>query len=243
MKGALELRSVMFRYGAGEPDVLRGVNLKIEPGEMIALVGPSGGGKTTLLKIMMGLFEPSYGQVLVDGVPLGTLGLEGWRRQIGVVAQDDQLYAGSLAENIAFFDPEIDMERVVEVAKQAAVHDEISAMPMGYETLVGDMGSVLSGGQKQRVLLARALYPNPAVLFIDEGTANLDQLSERLVMDVVANLPITCVMSTHRALPTLAASRVLLVEHGRVREKPRDVNEKKIPTSTLLEATCATPQR
>jgi ATP-binding cassette subfamily B protein RaxB len=131
VSGGIELRNVGFRYGAGEPEVLRSVSLKVAPGEMVALVGPSGGGKTTLLKIMMGLFEPSYGQVLVDGVPLGTGGLSNWRRQIGSVAQDDQLYAGSLAENIAFFDPEIDMERVVEVARLAAVHDEIAACRAG----------------------------------------------------------------------------------------------------------------
>lgn len=214
--GAIELRSVVFRYGAGEPEVLRGVNLKVEPGEMIALVGPSGGGKTTLLKIMMGLFEPSYGQVLVDGKPLGTFGLDGWRRQIGVVAQDDQLYAGSLAENIAFFDVEIDMEQVVQVAKQAAVHDEISAMPMGYETLVGDMGSTLSGGQKQRVLLARALYGAPRILFMDEGTANLDPKLEESVSHALKQLGITRIISAHRPLPIQQADHVLFVAGGQV---------------------------
>jgi ATP-binding cassette subfamily B protein RaxB len=221
IKGALALRDVGFRYGVGEPEVLRGINLTVEPGEMVALVGPSGGGKTTLLKILMGLFAPSHGQVLVDGVPLGTAALGGWRRQIGSVAQDDQLYAGSLAENIAFFDPEIDMARVAEVARMAAVHDEIAAMPMGYETLVGDMGSVLSGGQKQRVLLARALYPNPAVLFIDEGTAHLDPDSERKVMEVLARLPMTRIVSAHRPAATERASRLFLVKGGSVAPVPR----------------------
>jgi ATP-binding cassette subfamily B protein RaxB len=216
LSGALELRNVGFRYGAGEPEVLRGVSLKVEPGEMVALVGPSGGGKTTLLKIMMGLFQPSYGQVLVDGAPLGAGGLANWRRQIGSVAQDDQLYAGSLAENIAFFDPEIDMRRVIEVARMAAIHDEIAAMPMGFDTLVGDMGSVLSGGQKQRVLLARALYPNPAVLFIDEGTAHLDPASEAKVMEVVSQLPMTRVISAHRPAPIAAAGRLFMVADGSV---------------------------
>jgi ATP-binding cassette subfamily B protein RaxB len=226
VSGAIEVRQVGFRYGAGEPEVLRAVSLKVEPGEMVALVGPSGGGKTTLLKIMMGLFEPSYGQVLVDGIPLGTGGLANWRRQIGSVAQDDQLYAGSLAENIAFFDPEIDMERVIEVARMAAVHDEIAAMPMAYETLVGDMGSVLSGGQKQRVLLARALYPDPAVLFMDEGTAHLDPVSERQVMEALDKLPITRIVSAHRPAAIRAANRVWVVANGTIASPPAAPAEK-----------------
>ena len=214
--GGLELRNVGFRYGAGEPEVLHAVNLQIEPGEMVALVGPSGGGKTTLLKIMMGLFEPGTGQVLADGRPLTSLGPEGWRRQIGSVSQDDLLFAGTLAENIAFFDPEIDMARVAEVARLAKIHDDIEAMPMRYDTLVGDMGSSLSGGQRQRVLLARALYPDPAVLFIDEGTAHLDPASEAAVMEAIRALPVTRIISAHRPLPIAAATKVLVVRGGKV---------------------------
>lgn len=214
VRGEVELRNVGFRHGIGEPEVLRGASLKVEPGEMVALVGPSGGGKTTLLKLMMGLLEPGYGQVLVDGKSLASLGLHHWRRQIGSVAQDDMLHAGSLAENIAFFDPEIDMERVVEVARLAAIHDDIEKMPMRYDTLVGDMGSALSGGQKQRVLLARALYPDPKVLFIDEGTAHLDAESERQVMESIASLPITRVISAHRPGAVAAANQTILVARG-----------------------------
>ncbi|HET8749892.1 MAG TPA: peptidase domain-containing ABC transporter, partial [Sphingomicrobium sp.] len=218
VRGAIELHNVTFRYGIGEPEVLKGVNLKIEPGEMVALVGPSGGGKTTLLKIMMGLIEPSYGQVLVDGKPLASFGLHQWRRSIGSVAQDDVLYAGSLAENIAFFDPEIDMARVVAAARCAAIHETIERMPMRYDTLVGDMGSALSGGQRQRVLLARALYPNPALLFIDEGTAHLDVEAERQVMEALVQLPVTRVVSAHRPGAVAHAGRTILVAGGQARE-------------------------
>ena len=215
IRGEIELRNVGFRYGVSDPEVLRAANFKVEPGEMVALIGPSGGGKTTLLKIMMGLFEPSYGQVLVDGRPLASFG-PAWRREIGSVTQDDQLFAGTLAENIAFFDPEIDMARVVAVARLASIHDEIEAMPMRYDSLVGDMGSALSGGQKQRVLLARALYPDPAVIFIDEGTAHLDPASEALVMAAIKSLPMTRILSAHRPLPMEVADKVLVVRGGTV---------------------------
>lgn len=218
--GRIELRSVGFRYGVGEPEMLRNVNFIIEPGEMVALIGPSGGGKTTLLKLMMGLFKPSSGQLLLDGRPYSAFGA--WRRHVGSVTQDDMLFAGTLAENIAFFDPEIDMARVMEVARMAAIHNDIEAMPMGYETLVGDMGSALSGGQKQRVLLARALYPDPAMLFIDEGTAHLDPLSEREVMEALKALPVTRIISSHRPLPAEAADRVFLVKNAVIPVKGPD---------------------
>lgn len=214
IRGEIELRNVHFRYGVGEPEVLRGISIKIAAGEMVALVGPSGEGKTTLLKIMMGLLEPSFGQVFVDGKPLASLGLHQWRRNIGSVAQDDTLYAGSLAENIAFFDPEIDMERVTDAARRAAIHDTIDAMPMRYDTLVGDMGSALSGGQKQRVLLARALYGDPVALFIDEGTAHLDVHSERQVVEALSRLPATRVVSAHRPGAIIQAGRTILIAGG-----------------------------
>ncbi len=214
--GELALHGVYFRYGAGEEEILAGVNLRVQAGEMIALVGPSGGGKTTLLKIMMGLFDPLNGTVTVDGRPLASLGLEQWRRRIGSVMQDDTLYAGTLAENIAFFDPEIDMARVVEVAQLAHIHDDILAMPLRYESVVGDMGSALSGGQRQRVLLARALYGKPVVLFIDEGTAHLDATAEAAVMGAISELPITRIVSAHRPGAIATASRHFHVENGRV---------------------------
>lgn len=214
LRGAIELRDVHFGYGYGEKPVLSGVNLRIDPGESVALVGPSGGGKSTLLKLMLGLYPPTRGEVLIDGEPLHRFGLQRYRRQIGAVLQDDVLYAGSLAENIAFFDAELDMDRVQEVAKLACIHAEIMAMPMGYESLVGDMGSTLSGGQKQRVLLARALYAEPKVLFLDEGTAHLDVATEAAVNAALAGLGITRVIVAHRPAQVEAAGRCVALVAG-----------------------------
>ncbi|MDX2209088.1 MAG: peptidase domain-containing ABC transporter [Sphingopyxis sp.] len=168
------LRNVRYRYGVGEAEVLKGINLTVQPGEIVALVGPSGGGKTTLMKIMMGLIEPTYGEVLVGGRSLQSFEKRKVRQMIGSVAQDDELFAGSIAENIAFFDPQIDMARVEEVALLACILGDIDKMPMRFETMVGDLGSALSGGQKQRILIARSLYTRPNVIFIDEGTTHLD---------------------------------------------------------------------
>lgn len=210
----IELRNIRFRYGVGEAEVLKGINIKVQPGEIVALVGPSGGGKTTLMKIMMGLIEPSYGEVLVGGRPLSTFDKRKARQVIGSVAQDDDLFAGSIAENIAFFDPQIDMARVEEVAQITCVIDEIDKMPMRFDTMVGDMGSVLSGGQKQRILLARALYSRPNVLFFDEGTSHLDLKTERDVIDNISLLGITVLAVAHRRIILDFSDHVILVENG-----------------------------
>ena len=212
----LVLDRVFYRYGTNEPMVLNGVSLTIQPGEFIAITGPSGGGKTTLMKILMGLFEPSSGTIRLGDRPISSYRKGKYRRCIGSVAQGDMLYAGSLAENVAFFDPEIDMARVRKVARMAQIDDEIERMPMGYETLVGDMGSVLSGGQLQRVLLARALYPRPDLLILDEGTANLDAENEDKVLEVLKTLKMTRIAVAHRPATLEAAERVVSVQNGLV---------------------------
>lgn len=217
----IELQNVRYSYGVGEPDVLSDISLTIQPGEMVAFIGPSGGGKTTLMKIMTGLFDATYGQVLVGGRPVGSFGKQTFRQCIGTVAQEDTLFAGSLSENIAFFDSEIDMERVVEAAKLAAIHDEIMAMPLRYDSLIGDMGSVLSGGQKQRVLLARALYNKPNILFMDEGTAHLDPMNEARVLDALSRLKITRVIIAHRSQSIAAADRVFMIANGSLKAEPK----------------------
>jgi ATP-binding cassette subfamily B protein RaxB len=214
---AIEIQNVRYRYGVNEAEVLKGINLTIKPGEMIALIGPSGGGKTTLMKIMMGLFDATYGDIKIGGRSIKAFNRQSYRQCIGSMAQNDDLFAGSLAENIAFFDTEIDMNRVEEAAKLAAVHEEIESMPLRYDTLIGDMGSVLSGGQKQRVLLARAIYTKPQILFMDEGTAHLDPANEKKVLQALSKLNITRIVIAHRAHSVAAADRVVLIDSGQCR--------------------------
>jgi ATP-binding cassette, subfamily B, bacterial CvaB/MchF/RaxB len=209
IRGAVEARNISFRYGAADPTTLSNISLNVEAGEFVAIVGPSGCGKSTLLKLLTGLYQPTYGEILIDGRPLNTWSRAALRAQIALVAQDDQLLAGSIAENIAFFDEQIDMDWVRECARKAAIHNEIERMPMGYQSLVGDMGSTLSGGQKQRVMIARALYRRPRILILDEGTSHLDVETERAVNAALSDLAITRIVVAHRPETIRAATRVV----------------------------------
>lgn len=216
LKGKIELRDIFYRYATSEPLVLEGVNLTVEPREHVAITGPSGGGKSTLVKLLLGLVEPEAGEVLVDGLPLARFGYKSFHGQIAAVLQEDSLFAGSLADNIALFDETIDMERVIGAAVAAAIHADIAKMPMQYETLVGDMGSTLSGGQKQRVLLARALYRQPKILIMDEGTAHLDTAHEQAVNTAIGAMGITRIIIAHRRETIEAAERILVMENGKL---------------------------
>jgi ATP-binding cassette, subfamily B, bacterial CvaB/MchF/RaxB len=216
IKAQVVLDNVCFRYSDAEPDVLQCVSLTVEEGESVAIVGPSGCGKTTLLKLMLGVYAPQKGDIRVGGVSLTQLGLRAWRDMIGTVMQDDQLFAGSLTDNICFFDGMPDFDWVQQCAQWAAIHDEVVAMPMGYNTLIGDMGASISGGQKQRILLARALYKRPKILFLDEATSALDVECERLVNRAIGQLPMTRIIVAHRPETIASADRAITLSEGRL---------------------------
>lgn len=183
----------------------------------MAIVGPSGCGKSTLLGILLGILKPTDGAVLVGGVDLQYLGVKALRKIIGSVSQDDSLFAGSIAENISFFDHNTDQAKVEECARMSAIHDDIIAMPMGYRTLVGDMRTVLSGGQKQRILIARALYREPKILIFDEATSYLDPECETRVVTAIRALKVTRIFVSHRPQTIDTADRVIDINPDRSR--------------------------
>jgi ATP-binding cassette, subfamily B, bacterial CvaB/MchF/RaxB len=219
-RAALSARGIGFSYGDNERPVIVDFDFDVAPGECVAIVGPSGAGKTTLLKILAGLLPPSGGTVLLDDVPIAAIGMEHYRSQIGCVLQDDRLFAGTVADNIAAFDPAVGLDRVVHAAKLAAMHEEIMRMPMGYQTLVGDMGNSLSGGQIQRVVLARALYRAPRILLLDEATSHLDDDNERTINVAVRSLPIARIIVAHRRSTIEMADRIVSIWPAAAREAP-----------------------
>ncbi|AKE52930.1 peptidase domain-containing ABC transporter [Kangiella geojedonensis] len=216
--GELALDNVSFKYSEHDNFIFKDINLRIRKGESIAIVGASGSGKTTLMKVMLGLLQPETGEVRSSGININHLGLKQYRMSIGSVMQDDQLFSGCIADNISFFDPNIDRSKVESCAKRAFIHDDIIKMPMSYYSYIGDMGSNLSGGQKQRVLLARALYNNPSILFLDEATSSLDVDLERKVNDTVKALNITRIIIAHRPQTISMADRVLELRDNRLFE-------------------------
>ena len=209
LPASLELRKVSFRYSEAEPWLLYNMDLCIQAGEHVAITGASGCGKTTLLKILLGLLPPTNGTVLYGGVPVSQLGMSNVRRKIGVVMQEDVLLTGSIADNIAFFDLAPQVQRIEACAHLAEIHKDIARMPMGYQTLIGELGSGLSGGQKQRLLLARALYAQPSVLALDEATSHLDMQNESAVSNTLSQLKLTRIVIAHRPETIARADRLI----------------------------------
>jgi len=214
VKGQLSLKNISFSYSDDQAPILKDINLTLNSGESIAITGPSGAGKTTLMKIMLGLLQPTSGKVLLDGMDITQLGLKNYRKQIAAVMQDDTLLAGSIADNISFFDPQPNYLKIEQCARHAAIHSDITKMTMGYNSLVGDMGSNLSGGQLQRLLLARALYQSPCVLFLDEATSHLDQENEAKISEQIKHLEMTRIMIAHRQETINMADKVFELQGG-----------------------------
>lgn len=216
VSGKIKLENVSFRYGENEPWIIRNLTLTINAKESVAITGESGCGKSTLIKIMLGLLSPNEGCVLLDDIDINKIGLINYRKFISTVMQDDTLLSGSVSDNITFFDTNHDLERVRVYANLAAISDDIAKMPMGYNTLVGDMGNQFSGGQVQRILLARALYKQPKVLFLDEATSHLDNKNESYINDNIKKLSITKIIVAHREETIKKADRVVKMHKGRI---------------------------
>ena len=221
LEGRIELRNVSFRYGGPEaPNILAKINLNLAPGRMIALVGRSGCGKTTLIKLIAGLLEPTEGSILFDSTDLKTLNYRDVRRHIGMVLQENHIFSETIAKNIAFGDAEPELDRVLHAAQAANAHDFIMRLPMGYETKIGESGLSLSGGQKQRIAIARAIYNNPPVLIFDEATSALDTESERAIQDNLGRLMAgrTTIVIAHRLSTIREADSIIVLEKGQVAE-------------------------
>ncbi|MBL4941662.1 MAG: peptidase domain-containing ABC transporter [Colwellia sp.] len=215
-RGKITLENVCFSYGEGESNIIDNLSITIAAGDSVAITGDSGCGKTTLAKLMLGLLQPSSGRILLDGQDITQIGLKNYRQQVAAVMQDDTLLAGSIADNITFFNPEPNYLRVEQCAQLAAIHQDITKMTMGYNALVGDMGSSLSGGQLQRLLLARALYKQPIVLFMDEATSHLDVENEAKISEQIKHLDMTRLIIAHRPETINKANIILRMEHGKL---------------------------
>jgi len=217
--GRITLDRVSFRYNPTAPLVVDDVSLDVEAGSFIALVGPSGAGKTTLAHLLVGLYRPMSGRILYDGVDLRELDLRAVRGQMGIVNQQPYLFGSSIASNLSLADPSLSRDRLIEAAHLAQIHDDIVNMPLGYDTLLGDGGLSVSGGQRQRLALARALVPRPAILLLDEATSSLDTATERRIQDELAKLRCTRIVIAHRLSTVRAADLILVMDQGVVVER------------------------
>nr|WP_314422659.1 peptidase domain-containing ABC transporter [uncultured Erwinia sp.] len=206
---SLEIKGVSYQYDALSKPIFSDVNITIAPGESVALIGTSGIGKTTLLKVMSGLLQPDSGEIFIGGFDVKKIGINNFRASTACVLQEDRLFSGSIADNIAGFDDRQDMDLVQACAKRCNIHDEIMHMPMGYETMIGELGGGISGGQKQRLLIARALYQKPNVLFMDEATSHLDMHNEKMINASIVALNITRIIVAHRPSTIASADRII----------------------------------
>ena len=221
LSGAITLDDVSFRYTPLAPLVVRDVSVDIKPGQKVALVGRSGSGKTTLGHLLLGLYRPTAGRVLYDGMDLAGLEARSVRSQFGVVTQDPYLFATSIRENIAFGDPGMPLPDVERAARIACVNEDVEVLPLGYDTVLGDGGSSLSGGQRQRLALARALATSPSVLLLDEATSHLDAVTEAAVQEELERLGATTIIVAHRLSTVAKADVILVLDAGRIVQRGR----------------------
>ena len=218
LRGRIDAEQLEFGYGSAAAPAVHGVSVTIEPGQFVAVVGTSGAGKSTLAKLLVGLYRPQRGRIRYDGLDLAGLELRSVREQLGIVTQGCDLFAGSIRDNIALGRPNLSLDAIVEAARRAAIHDEIIAMPMGYETVLADGGGSLSGGQRQRLALARALASEPAIVLLDEATSSLDSVTEAAIQRELSRLRCTRIVIAHRLSTVVDADLILVMDRGRVVE-------------------------
>ena len=218
ISGRIELKNVTLRYSEDSNPVIRNISLTIEPGEYVGIVGNSGCGKSSLMRLMLGFLTPTDGYISYDGIDIGQYNIRSLRQQFGVVLQDAAVITGSIRRNIGLSD-DADMERVKAAARAAAVHDDIEAMPMKYNTLLSGEVEMVSGGQRQRIVLARALMNNPRILFLDEATSAVDNISQQIIKENLDKLGITRVAIAHRLSTIMNCDRILVMDHGQIAEE------------------------
>jgi ABC-type bacteriocin/lantibiotic exporter with double-glycine peptidase domain len=218
LTGRIQLQGVNFKYDANSPAVLKDITVDIAPGQKIAIVGPTGSGKSTLGKLLLGLYLPTEGEILYDDIPLRSLSYQSVRSQFGVIMQDARIFSGSIWQNIAFNNPGMDMENIIKAANLAALDSDISQMPMGYETYVAEAGNTLSGGQRQRLAIARALAHNPSILLLDEATSALDVITEHVIEQNLKLLACTQIIIAHRLSTVRDADTILVLNQGSIVE-------------------------
>ncbi len=219
LSGHVQLENVCFRYSADSEDVLRSINLTIKAGQKIAIVGRTGSGKSTLGKLLLGLYLPTSGTISYDGVPLQHMKYQEVRRQFGVVMQDTVIFSGTILENLTLNNPTMSREKAMHAAQIAAIHEDIMKMPMGYDTFVGEGGSALSGGQRQRMAIARAVAHHPAILLLDEATSSLDVITEQRVAEHLTSFACTQIIIAHRLSTIRKADIILVLDQGTIIEQ------------------------
>ena len=218
ISGAVELNIVTFAYGPDLPPVLNDLSLKIRPGEYVAIVGETGCGKSTLMRLMLGFEKPQHGSVYYDGRDLQTLDARSVRQKIGTVMQDGKLFAGNIYSNIVISAPQLTEEEAWEAAEMAGMADDIRRMPMGMQTIISEGQGGFSGGQKQRIMIARAIAPKPKILMFDEATSALDNITQKIVSDSLDSLKCTRIVIAHRLSTIRNCNRIVVMEKGHIVE-------------------------
>ena len=219
LSGNIELSNVTFRYDTNTPYVIDGLNLKIRAGEYVAIVGKTGCGKSTLVRLLLGFEKPERGAVYYDGKDLTGLDLRSLRQKIGTVTQDGSLFQGDIYSNIVISAPQLELKEAWEAAELAGIADDIRAMPMGWQTMIAEGQGGISGGQKQRLMIARAVAPRPKILIFDEATSALDNITQKQVSEALDRLRCTRIVIAHRLSTIRNCDRILVLDSGKILEE------------------------